>query len=110
MIRLDGVSKRYGRFTAVHPLDLHVPPGELFGFLGPNGAGKTTTIRMLVGVLRPTAGRIHIAGHDLLPTRRSKHRPHRTAVIHETDGRGSQSQNGLRAVTGRGEEAAEPGC
>ncbi|MBI4543933.1 MAG: ABC transporter ATP-binding protein [Gemmatimonadetes bacterium] len=65
MIRLEGLSKRYGRFTAVHPLDLEVRPGELFGFLGPNGAGKTTTIRMLVGVLRPTAGRAFIAGHDV---------------------------------------------
>ncbi|HEX6559540.1 MAG TPA: ATP-binding cassette domain-containing protein, partial [Longimicrobiales bacterium] len=54
MIRLEGVTKRYGSFTAVHPLDLHVGRGELFGFLGPNGAGKTTTIRMLAGVLRPT--------------------------------------------------------
>jgi ABC-2 type transport system ATP-binding protein len=65
MIRLEGVTKRYGRFTAVHPLDLHVRKGELFGFLGPNGAGKTTTIRMIAGVLRPTAGRILIGGHDL---------------------------------------------
>src|SRR5690625_1568207 len=65
MIRLESVSKRYGRFTAVHPLDLHVRPGELFGFLGPNGAGKTTTIRMLVGVLRPTAGRVVVTGHDM---------------------------------------------
>jgi ABC-2 type transport system ATP-binding protein len=66
MILLDGVTKRYGRFTAVHPLDLHVPEGELFGFLGPNGAGKTTTIRMLTGVLRPTAGRVLIGGHDVV--------------------------------------------
>jgi ABC-2 type transport system ATP-binding protein len=66
MIRLESVTKRYGRFTAVHPLDLHVLPGELFGFLGPNGAGKTTTIRMVTGVLRPTAGSIHIAGQDML--------------------------------------------
>jgi ABC-2 type transport system ATP-binding protein len=65
MIRMEGVAKRYGSFTAVHPLDLDVPAGELFGFLGPNGAGKTTTIRMLTGVLRPTAGRILIGGHDL---------------------------------------------
>jgi ABC-2 type transport system ATP-binding protein len=65
MILLDGVEKRYGQFTAVHPLDLHVRQGEMFGFLGPNGAGKTTTIRMLTGVLRPTAGRVLIAGHDL---------------------------------------------
>lgn len=65
MIRLEGVTKRYGKFTAVHPLDLHVKAGELFGFLGPNGAGKTTTIRMVAGVLRPTAGRAFIAGKDV---------------------------------------------
>jgi len=66
VIRLEGVTKRYGRFIAVHPLDLHVKRGELFGFLGPNGAGKTTTIRMIAGVLRPTQGKIVIGGHDLL--------------------------------------------
>ncbi len=49
----------------MHPLDLRVPRGELFGFLGPNGAGKTTTIRMLAGVLRPTAGRVLIDGRDV---------------------------------------------
>jgi ABC-2 type transport system ATP-binding protein len=65
MIRLEGLTKRYGRFVAVQPLDLHVPRGELFGFLGPNGAGKTTTIRMIAGVLQPSGGRITIAGHDL---------------------------------------------
>jgi ABC-2 type transport system ATP-binding protein len=65
MIRLEGLTKRYGNFVAVHPLDLHLPKGELFGFLGPNGAGKTTTIRMIAGVLRPSGGRITIAGHDL---------------------------------------------
>jgi ABC-2 type transport system ATP-binding protein len=66
MIRLEGVTKQYGKFTAVKPLDLHVKRGEMFGFLGPNGAGKTTTIRMVVGVLRPTAGSIRIAGVDML--------------------------------------------
>lgn len=66
MIRLDGVTKRYGQFTAVEPLDLHVRKGELFGFLGPNGAGKTTTIRMITGVLRPSAGRVSVAGVDML--------------------------------------------
>jgi ABC-2 type transport system ATP-binding protein len=66
MIQLQGVTKTYGKFTAVQPLDLHVRRGELFGFLGPNGAGKTTTIRMVTGVLRPTAGRIVIAGYDLV--------------------------------------------
>jgi len=65
MIRLEGVVKRYGRFTAVAGLDLTVPRGEIFGFLGPNGAGKTTTIRMVAGVLRPSEGRIFIGGDDL---------------------------------------------
>lgn len=65
MIQLQGVTKRYGKFTAVHPLDLHIKRGELFGFLGPNGAGKTTTIRMLAGVLRPTEGNVLIAGHNV---------------------------------------------
>ncbi|HKJ93728.1 MAG TPA: ABC transporter ATP-binding protein, partial [Longimicrobiales bacterium] len=65
MIRTEGLAKVYGRFTAVQPLDLHVRRGEMFGFLGPNGAGKTTTIRMLTGVLRPTAGRVLIGGHDV---------------------------------------------
>jgi ABC-2 type transport system ATP-binding protein len=66
VIRIEGVVKRYGSFTAVHELDLHVRAGELFGFLGPNGAGKTTTMRMVVGVLRPTAGRIFVAGADMV--------------------------------------------
>jgi ABC-2 type transport system ATP-binding protein len=65
MIRLEGLAKRYGSFTAVHPLDLEVGEGELFGFLGPNGAGKTTTIRMITGVLRPTGGRVLVNGHDV---------------------------------------------
>jgi ABC-2 type transport system ATP-binding protein len=66
LIRLEAVTKRYGRFIAVQPLDLHVRRGELFGFLGPNGAGKTTTMRMVVGVLRPSSGTIHVAGRDML--------------------------------------------
>ena len=49
MLRLEGVVKRYGGFTAVAGLDLAVQRGEIFGFLGPNGAGKTTTIRMVAG-------------------------------------------------------------
>ncbi len=65
MLRLEGVRKRYGSFTAVDGLDLEVRAGEIFGFLGPNGAGKTTTIRMVAGVLQPTEGRILVAGDDL---------------------------------------------
>jgi ABC-2 type transport system ATP-binding protein len=62
MIRLKGIAKRYGQFQAVHPLDLEVNKGEVFGFLGPNGAGKTTTNRILAGVLPATEGSIEIDG------------------------------------------------
>ncbi len=65
MLRLRGVTKRYGGFTAVSNLDLDVPRGEIFGFLGPNGAGKTTTIRMVAGVLRPSEGTIVVGGDDM---------------------------------------------
>jgi ABC-2 type transport system ATP-binding protein len=66
MIRLEGLTKLFGSFTAVDCIDLHVPRGELFGFLGPNGAGKTTTLRMIAGILRPTDGRVWIGGDDLI--------------------------------------------
>jgi ABC-2 type transport system ATP-binding protein len=65
MIELTGLTKRYGSFTAVDAIDLRVPKGELFGFLGPNGAGKTTTLRMIAGILRPTAGTVRIGGIDV---------------------------------------------
>jgi ABC-2 type transport system ATP-binding protein len=65
MIRLTNLTKRYGSFTAVDGLDLHVRSGELFGLLGPNGAGKTTTMRMIAGILQPTTGRVEIGGDDL---------------------------------------------
>lgn len=65
MIRLDALTKRYGKFTAVDGIDLHVPKGELFGLLGPNGAGKTTTIRMIAGILRPTSGTVQVGGIDI---------------------------------------------
>ena len=66
MIRLADLTKRYGKFTAVDGISLHVPRGELFGLLGPNGAGKTTTMRMIAGILRPSSGSISVAGIDLL--------------------------------------------
>ena len=65
MIRLSGLVKRYGKFTAVDGIDLEVHKGELFGLLGPNGAGKTTSIRMIAGILRPTAGRVEVGGFDV---------------------------------------------
>ncbi len=65
MIRLNQLTKCYGRFTAVDKIDLEVASGELFGFLGPNGAGKTTTLRMIAGILRPTSGTVEVGGIDI---------------------------------------------
>jgi ABC-2 type transport system ATP-binding protein len=64
-VTIEGLVKRFGDFVAVDHLDLTVRKGEVFGFLGPNGAGKSTTIRMLCGLLRPTAGRALVAGYDV---------------------------------------------
>jgi ABC-2 type transport system ATP-binding protein len=65
MIAVTDLVKRYGSFTAVDGVTLEVQPGQIHGFLGPNGAGKTTTIRMIAGLLKPSAGRIVVNGHDL---------------------------------------------
>jgi ABC-2 type transport system ATP-binding protein len=65
VIEIEGLVKRYGAHTAVAGLDLKVEPGEIFGFLGPNGAGKTTTVKCITGLLKPTAGRVRVAGFDL---------------------------------------------
>ncbi len=65
MIQTERLTRHFGALAAVQDLDLAVRPGELFGFLGPNGAGKSTTLRLLAGLLRPTAGTARIAGHDV---------------------------------------------
>jgi ABC-2 type transport system ATP-binding protein len=65
MIAVTDLVKRYGSLTAVDGVSLAVEPGQIHGFLGPNGAGKTTTIRMIAGLLKPTAGSIVVNGHDL---------------------------------------------
>ncbi|HVS14090.1 MAG TPA: ABC transporter ATP-binding protein [Thermoanaerobaculia bacterium] len=64
-LTLTGLTKRFGAQTAVDALDLELEAGELFCFLGPNGAGKTTTIKMITGLIRPTAGTAAIHGHDV---------------------------------------------
>jgi len=61
-ISCNGLTRRFGEFTAVDGVSLSVAPGQFFGFLGPNGAGKSTTIKMLTGLLEPTAGEIEILG------------------------------------------------
>ncbi len=65
MIKLTNLTKVYGDLTAVNGINLTVAPGEVFGFLGPNGAGKTTTIKMMAGLLQPTAGSAEIGGFDI---------------------------------------------
>ena len=64
-ILTEGLTKRFGAFVAVDAVSFTVSAGEVFGFLGPNGAGKTTTIRMLCGILPPTAGRAMVGGSDV---------------------------------------------
>lgn len=65
MIEVNGLRKEYGEFVAVDQLSFNVKKGEIFGIVGPNGAGKTTTLKMLSGLVRPTAGSICINGVDL---------------------------------------------
>ncbi|MBR1771912.1 MAG: ABC transporter ATP-binding protein [Lachnospiraceae bacterium] len=62
MLYIRDLTKRYGNFTAVNHLSLHIPAGDLFGFVGPNGAGKTTTIRIVCGLLRASGGSVQIGG------------------------------------------------
>src|SRR5690348_9152157 len=64
VLRATHLTRRYGTRVAVDKLNLEVARGDIFGFLGPNGAGKTTTIRMLMGLMRPDAGRAEISGRD----------------------------------------------
>jgi ABC-2 type transport system ATP-binding protein len=73
-IRTEGLSKRYGKTLALDGLELLVERGEVYGYLGPNGAGKTTTIRLLLGLLRPSAGRAELFGVDAWRDPVSAHR------------------------------------
>ncbi|HAZ62767.1 MAG TPA: multidrug ABC transporter ATP-binding protein, partial [Armatimonadetes bacterium] len=66
MLDLVGLTKVYGDLTAVADLNLHLDPGDVFGFIGPNGAGKTTTIKMLATLLRPTAGDALVNGVSIV--------------------------------------------
>src|SRR3954468_631086 len=72
-VRSSGLTKRFGSHLAVDGIDLLIPRGAVYGFLGPNGSGKTTTIRMLLGLVRPTAGTADLLGRRM---------PERSAVLH----------------------------
>jgi len=65
MLEVENLTKNYDKFTAVKEVSFEVRKGEVFGFLGPNGAGKTTTIKVCVGLLKPSAGRVIIGGFDI---------------------------------------------
>jgi ABC-2 type transport system ATP-binding protein len=69
-IIVEGLTKHFGEFVAVDHINFSVEEGEIFGWLGPNGAGKTTTIRMLLGLMKPTSGRMSVLGYD--PSRETK--------------------------------------
>src|SRR5262245_9990860 len=73
MIATFGLSKRYRNVAALTDLNLEIRQGEVFGLVGPNGSGKTTAIRLLLGLLRPTAGRSQIKGHDCWKQCRAVH-------------------------------------
>src|SRR6266516_3922559 len=64
-VEAEGLTRRFGDFVAVDDVNLRVPRGSIFGFLGPSGSGKTTTMRMLCGLLRPTAGQAVVNGCDI---------------------------------------------
>jgi ABC-2 type transport system ATP-binding protein len=66
MIECDGLTKRFGTFTAVDHVSFSIARGSIFGFLGPNGSGKSTVIRMLCGILEPTEGTARIGGRDVI--------------------------------------------
>lgn len=65
VISVEGLTKRFGEFTAVDGITFDVSKGEVFGFLGANGAGKTTAMKMLIGIWKPTAGKGTVAGYDV---------------------------------------------
>ena len=65
VIAVDGLTRRFGTFTAVNNISFDVRDGEIFGFLGPNGAGKSTTIKILCTLLHPTSGHVVVADHDV---------------------------------------------
>lgn len=64
LVETRDLSFRFGQRPILHSLPLQVPAGSIYGFLGPNGAGKSTTMRLLLGLLQPTAGSVHLFGHE----------------------------------------------
>lgn len=78
-VRLTGISKTYGSFAAVKPLDLTVPQGSFFALLGASGCGKTTTLRMIAGLEEATTGTVSLGGRDITGLPRTKGRSTRSS-------------------------------
>lgn len=107
IIEAVGLTRRFGDFTAVDDITIHVPRGAIFAFLGANGSGKTTTIRMLIGLLTPTAGKITVAGIDVIARPRrvreaigymgQKVSLYRGLTLHEN----VEFYGGLQGITGK---------
>ncbi|HEV3056401.1 MAG TPA: ATP-binding cassette domain-containing protein, partial [Solirubrobacteraceae bacterium] len=72
-VEVRGLVKKYGELTAVAGVDLTVQSGDVYGYLGPNGAGKTTSLRMMLGLIRPTAGSVRLFGRDPQETVQALH-------------------------------------
>src|SRR5512142_1799472 len=74
VLQTTGLTRSFGNFVALAPTDLAIQPGEIIAVMGPNGAGKSTLLACLAGLLRPTSGRIAVAGHDLYRSEREAKR------------------------------------
>ena len=98
MIECEGLTRRFGTFTAVDDVSFEVAKGSIFGFLGPNGSGKSTVIRMLCGILEPTAGKARIGGLDVV--NRAKHTGAR--IVDERMHRPHLSGDGVKDARHRG--------
>ncbi len=83
VIETSGLTRDFGKFRAVNELNLRVESGRFYGFLGPNGAGKSTTIKMLTGLLAPTAGAMRILGEDVSDPHRALEVKRRVGVVPE---------------------------
>lgn len=99
MIEVNGLTKRYGATTAVNDLSFTVRPGEVTGFLGPNGAGKTTTLRMLLGLIEPTAGTATLRGRPFREHPRGLR--HAGALLDAGDVHGGRTARAHLAVLAR---------
>ncbi|MEU7058591.1 ATP-binding cassette domain-containing protein [Streptomyces sp. NPDC046197] len=100
MIEVNQLTKRYGDTTAVNELSFTVRPGRVTGFLGPNGAGKTTTLRMLLGLVEPTAGTATVGGHAVRRHPRALH--HVGALLDAGDVHGGRSARAHLGALARG--------